>query len=205
LSLSKRLRHALFWGALVSAIIVPIAVAANSPLLQWREPVYIIAGFAGIIGMAMLLVQPLLAIGAIPGLSSHMSRRVHRYGGMALVLAVVVHVVGLWMTSPPDVIDVLLFRSPTPFAIWGALAMWAVLGAALLAFWRVRLPLRVWRWGHTVLVSLAVVGTVVHALQIIGTMETLTKSALSILVVAALLLAIARRRVWTMGTHPRLR
>ena len=205
MSLSKRLRHALFWGALVSAIIVPIAVAANSPLLQWREPVYIIAGFAGIIGMAMLLVQPLLAIGAIPGLSPHMSRRVHRYGGMALVLAVVVHVVGLWMTSPPDVIDVLLFRSPTPFAIWGALAMWAVLGAALLAIQRTRLPLRLWRWGHTVLVSLAVVGTVVHAVQIIGTMETLTKSALSVLVVAALLLAIARRRVWTMGIQPRRR
>ena len=203
--LSKRLRHILIWGGLVSAILAPIAAAANSPLLQWREPIYIIAGFAGIIAMAMLLLQPLLAISAIPGLSPHMSRRVHRYGGMALVLAVVVHVVGLWMTSPPDVIDVLLFRSPTPFAIWGALAIWAVFGAALLAFWRVRLPLRVWRWGHTVLVSLAVVGTVVHAVQIIGTMETLTKSALSVLVVAALLLAIARRRVWTMGVQPRRR
>ncbi|WP_340424392.1 hypothetical protein [Yoonia sp. GPGPB17] len=105
--------------------------------------------------------------------------------------------------QPPDVIDVLLFRSPTPFAIWGALAMWAVFGAALLTIWRARLPLRLWRWGHTVLVSVAVAGTVVHALQITGTMEPVSKTALSGLLVAVLLLAVIRRRVWTMGVRPR--
>lgn len=40
---------------------VPIAVAAFSPLLEWRGPVYIAAGFAGILGMALILAQPLLA------------------------------------------------------------------------------------------------------------------------------------------------
>jgi hypothetical protein len=83
--------------------------------------------------------------------------------------------------------------------------MWAVFGAALLAIWRARLPLRVWRWGHTALVTLAVVGTVVHALQILGTMETITKTLLAMLVCAALITAIARRKVWAMGLRPRQR
>ncbi|MCK0095693.1 ferric reductase [Yoonia sp. F2084L] len=198
-----RLRPALIWGALVSAILAPILAAAYSPLLQWREPIYIAAGFAGIFGMAIMLMQPLLAVGALPGLSLQTSRSLHRYGGMVLVLAVAGHVLGLWITSPPDVIDVLLFRSPTPFAIWGALAMWAIFGAALLASLRLRLPLRVWRWGHTAFVTLAVIGTIVHALQITGTMEQVTKILLSVLVVGALFAAIMRRKVWAMGVRSR--
>ena len=164
---------------------------------------YIIAGFAGVIGMALMLLQPLLAIGALPGLSPQSSRAMHRFGGMMLVLCVVIHVVFLWITSPPDVIDVLLFRSPTPFAIWGVLAMWAVFGAAALAVWRTRLPLRLWRWAHTGLVALAVIGTIVHTVQITGTMETVSKFMLAGLLIAALVLAIVRRRVWAMGLRAR--
>ncbi|PJI86036.1 ferric reductase like protein [Yoonia maricola] len=203
MNLRSRLRTVLIWGALVSAVLVPILAAAASPLLQWREPIYIVAGFAGILGMCLMLVQPLLAIGVMPGVPLQTSRKVHRYGGAALVFAVVLHVAGLWVTSPPDVIDVLLFRSPTPFAIWGALAMWAVFGAAMLALLRPRLPLRLWRWGHTALVTLAVVGTIVHAVQIIGAMEPVTKALLSLAVAAALLTAIARRKVWAMGLRAR--
>jgi predicted ferric reductase len=197
------LRSALIWGALAVAVCAPVIASVNSPLLQWRDPVYIFAGLAGVVGMAMMLVQPLLVIGVLPGVSLLASRRLHRAVGATLVLAVLGHVIGLWVTSPPDVMDVLLFRSPTPFAIWGALAMWAVFGAALLAALRLRLPLRLWRWGHTGFVGLAVVGTVVHALQIVGTMEVVTKSALAALVIAALVWAIARRRVWAMGLRPR--
>ncbi|MEL6685695.1 MAG: ferric reductase-like transmembrane domain-containing protein [Pseudomonadota bacterium] len=197
------MRVVLIWGALALAVATPIFAAANSPLLQWRDPIYIIAGFAGIIGMALMLLQPLLVSGVLPGPSPQTSRLLHRTGGAVLVLAVVVHVAGLWITSPPDVIDVLLFRSPTPFAIWGALAMWAVFAAALLAGLRGRLPLRAWRWGHTALVSLAVVGTIIHAIQILGTMEPITKSLLAILLGAALVLAIAKRRVWVMGLRAR--
>ena len=191
------------WGVLALAVATPIFAAANSPSLHWRDPIYIAAGFAGIIGMALMLCHPRLAIGALPGLSPHASRSLHRYGGAALVLAVLVHVAGLWITSPPDVIDVLLFRSPTPFAIWGALAMWAVFAAALLAALRGRLPLRAWRWGHTALVSLAVAGTIIHAIQILGTMEPITKALLSLLLGAALVFAIAKRRVWVMGLRAR--
>jgi predicted ferric reductase len=197
------LRTALIWGLLAVIVCVPVIAAINSPLLQWRDPVYIFAGLAGVVGMAMMLVQPLLAIGVLPGASLLASRRLHRAVGAGLVIAVLGHVIGLWITSPPDVMDVLLFRSPTPFAVWGALAMWAVFGAALLAVLRPRLPLRLWRWGHSVLVSLAVFGTVVHAVQIVGTMEVVSKTALAVLVVAALIWAIARRRVWAMGIRPR--
>ena len=109
-------RKFLIWTALGAAIAVPIAAAATSPLLAWRDPVYIAAGFAGIVAMASLLLQPLLVGGYLPGLPAPRGRRVHRAIGGILVAAVALHVAGLWVTSPPDVVDVLLFRSPTPFS-----------------------------------------------------------------------------------------
>lgn len=197
------MRIALIWGVVALLTGAPVMAAAMSPLLQWRDPIYIVAGLAGVVGMALMLVQPLLVIGALPGLSLSASRRLHRYGGFVLVLVVALHVIGLWITSPPDVIDILLLRSPTPFAIWGLLAMWAIFGAGVWAVLRSRLPLRIWRWGHSGLVLLAVVGTVVHAVQITGTMEPVTKAVLSIALLRALLMAFARRKVWAMGLRSR--
>ncbi|CTQ60470.1 ferric reductase-like transmembrane domain-containing protein [Roseibium album] len=194
-----RTRAILIWGVLAAVLLIPVAAAAASPLLQWRQPVYIAAGFAGIIAMALLLVQPLLAGGYLPGLARQRGRRLHRWVGGVLVLAVIVHVAGLWITSPPDVIDALLFRSPTPFSVWGVIAMWAVFAAALLAAIRRRLQLRprTWRLAHTSLVLVIVAGSVIHALLIEGTMETVTKVALCGLVLAAFLKAFADLKVWT--------
>ncbi|MBG6158697.1 putative ferric reductase [Labrenzia sp. EL_159] len=194
-----RTRAILIWGVLAAVLLIPVAAAAASPLLQWRQPVYIAAGFAGIIAMALLLVQPLLAGGYLPGLARQRGRRLHRWVGGVLVLAVIVHVAGLWITSPPDVIDALLFRSPTPFSVWGVIAMWAVFAAALLAAIRRRLQLRLrtWRLAHTSLALVIVAGSVIHALLIEGTMETVTKVALCGLVLAAFLKAFADLKVWT--------
>ncbi|MBO6561060.1 MAG: ferric reductase-like transmembrane domain-containing protein [Nisaea sp.] len=191
-------RKILIWGALALAISVPVALAAMSPLLAWRGPVYIAAGFAGILAMALLLVQPLLVGGALPGLTARRARQVHRVTGALLVAAVVIHVAALWVTSPPDVVDVLLFRSPTPFSDWGAIAMWAVFGAALLAAFRRRLKLRpqTWRRAHALFAALTVLGGVVHALLIEGTMETVSKIALCALVVLAAAKVFADLRVW---------
>ncbi|MEO0764271.1 MAG: ferric reductase-like transmembrane domain-containing protein, partial [Pseudomonadota bacterium] len=143
-------RSVLTWAALAAALGVPLAVAAASPLLAWRDPVYIAAGFAGVVGLGLLLVQPLLAGAALPGLGPRRSRRLHAWIGGGLVVAVVVHVAGLWITSPPDVVDALLFRSPTPFSAWGVVAMWAVFAAGLLAAYRRRLRLApaTWRLAH---------------------------------------------------------
>src|SRR3954463_12212308 len=92
----------LIWAALAAAICVPIAAAAVSPLLAWRGPLYILAGFAGILALGLMLVQPLLAGGSLPGLSGYRGRRAHRWIGGALVVAVGVPVVGFWVTQPPD-------------------------------------------------------------------------------------------------------
>src|SRR6476619_5097146 len=108
-------RVTLIWALLAAAICVPIATAAASDLLEWRGPVYIMAGFAGIVALGLMLVQPLLIGGYLPGLSGYRGRRAHHWIGGALAVAVVIHVAGLWFTSPPDMIDALLFKSPTPF------------------------------------------------------------------------------------------
>jgi predicted ferric reductase len=191
-------RAALIWAALAAGICVPIAAAVVSPLLAWRDPVYIAAGFAGIIALGLLLVQPVLIGGYLPRLSAHRGRRAHRWIGGVLVVAVFIHVGGLWITSPPDVIDALLFASPTPFSAWGVIAMWAIFAVALLAALRRRLGLgpRTWRIAHMLLAAVIVAGSVVHAILIEGAMETVSKAALCALVLAAAIKVMADLRVW---------
>ncbi|MGG5890923.1 ferric reductase-like transmembrane domain-containing protein [Falsiroseomonas sp. HC035] len=181
----RRVRSALIWTALAVAVGVPVVVAATSPLLAWRDPIYIVAGLAGVVALALLLIQPLLAGGYLPGLRVRLGRRLHAWVGAGLVAAVVVHVAGLWLTSPPDVVDALLFDSPTPFSAWGVVAMWAVFATALLAVLRGRLRLAVWRLCHMILAVVIVVGTVVHAMLIDGTMGIVSKAALCGLVTVA--------------------
>jgi len=50
----------LIWAALVGVVCVPIALASTSSLLEWRGPIYILAGFSDISGLGLLLFQPLL-------------------------------------------------------------------------------------------------------------------------------------------------
>ena len=189
-------RAALIWAALAAAIGVPLAAAVASPLHEWRTPVYILAGFAGIIALGLLLVQPLLIGGYLPGLPGYRGRRAHYWTGGALVTAVVVHVGGLWITSPPDMIDALLFTSPTPFSPFGVIAMWAIFAVALLAAIRRRLGLRTWRIAHMSLAAVIVVGSVVHGMLVEGTMETMSKAALCALVLAAAIKVMVDLRVW---------
>ena len=195
---TRLVRAGLIWGAVATAVVVPIIAAALSPLLAWRESVYIVACLAGVAGLALMLFQPLLIGGSLPGFSLYRARRVHRWTGALLVVAVVMHVAGLWITSPPDVIDALLFTSPTPFSAWGVIAMWAIFAIAIMVALRQRLGLRprTWRIAHTVLAVVIVIGTAVHSILIEGTMETVSKVALCVLVVAATLKVIADKRVW---------
>lgn len=177
---------------------MPLAVAATSPLLAWRDPLYVAAGLAGVVALGLLLVQPLLAGGLLPGLAGRRGRRVHAWTGGLLVAATLLHVGGLWATSPPDVLDALLLASPTPFAAWGVAAMWAVLAAALLAALRrpLRLPPRFWRPAHTALGAVVVIGTAVHALLIVGTMGTASKAMLCALAIAAMAKVAWDLRAW---------
>jgi hypothetical protein len=198
----------LIWAALAAAIGVPAALAATSDLLEWRGPVYILAGFAGIIALGLLLVQPLLIAGYLPGLSALRGRRVHPWIGGALVVAVVVHVGGLWITSPPDMIDALTFTSPTPFSPWGVTAMWAIFAVALLAALRRRLGMRprTWRIAHMSFAVVIVAGAVVHCMLVEGTMETISKAALCALVLGAAIKVMAdlpwRKRATPLGESP---
>ena len=194
MKVSKGLR----WPATLVVVGIPIAIAASSPLLQYREPVYIVAGFAGILAMALLLIQPLLLTSVLPGATGRRGRKIHLWVGIGLLITVVVHVVGLWITSPPDVVDALLFRSPTQFSIWGVIAMWSVLAAAILGIFRRRLAIKaqVWRLTHTLVTSVVVIGTVIHALEIDGAMGTVSKLVMSGFVLLAMIIAVIRLRSW---------
>lgn len=186
------------WIGLAASILIPLLIAAQSPLLEWRDPVYIVAGFAGIVAMTILLMQPLFAGGYLAGVRGSGGRRIHRWMGGGLLFTVVLHVAGLWLTSPPDVIDALLFRSPTPFSVWGVIAMWALFATALLAALRQRLKLgrSLWRLLHALLATVVVMGTVIHALQIEGTMGNMSKTLLCLLVIGTTGWTIFDLRSW---------
>ncbi len=185
------MRSVAIWAALAAALTVPVVIAATSPVLAWRDPVYIVGGLAGVVGLALLLLQPLLAGGGLPGLPARRARHLHALVGAGLVTAVTLHVGGLWLTSPPDVVDALLFRSPTSFSAWGVIAMWAAFAAALVATFRRRMRPLHWRLCHLALGLMVVLGSIIHALLIDGSMGTISKVALCVLVAAA-----AARLVW---------
>jgi predicted ferric reductase len=189
-------RGYLIWGGLTAVVLLPLLVAAQSPLLQWRQPIYIIAGFAGIAAMATLLCQPLLVGGYLPGLTTRTGRRAHHVMGAVLVAMVVIHVAGLWVTSPPDMIDALTFTAPTAFSAFGVISMWMLFGAAALSLVRRHLGVSVWRVGHATCVSLAVITAVAHALLIEGTMGDWTKAALCFSVILATAKVLADLKVW---------
>ncbi|MHA6323789.1 ferric reductase-like transmembrane domain-containing protein [Roseivivax sp. CAU 1753] len=178
-------RAVLTWSALALVLAIPFGFAVTSPLLAYRDGVYIGAGVAGIAALGLLLIQPLLILGVLPGLRTPRARHVHRLVGTTLAGLLVVHVAGLWITSPPDVVDALLFTSPTPFSAWGVIAMWALFASAALATRRRRFHPRTWRRVHGTLALAIVAGTIVHALLIEGTMETVSKIVLCGLVAGA--------------------
>ncbi|MBY6152084.1 ferric reductase-like transmembrane domain-containing protein [Vannielia litorea] len=189
------MRPALIWVALAALVAVPVALAAVSPWLAYRGFAYITGGFAGIFALCILLVQPLLAAGYLPGLRGPKGRLWHRRAGIALVTLTALHVAGLWITSPPDTVDALLLRSPTPFSVWGFISLWGIAATALLVALRRKLPPRRWRWAHNALAALAVLATVLHAVQIEGAMELISKWTLCIAALAATTAALIDLRL----------
>lgn len=199
------MRAVLIWSMLIAALAFPLFISLTSPLLAWRDPIYIIAGFAGVLGLAILLLQPLLIGGYLPIFRPRDGRKAHMWLGCLLLAAIIIHVGGLYLTSPPDVIDALLLRSPTAFSIWGVVAMAAVFITALLVFFRrsLRLNPLIWRKVHVSLAIVIVVGTIVHAWLIDGTMGTISKAILCAMVIAVLVKIIIDRDIFSLGQKRR--
>lgn len=192
-------------AGLLAALFVPVVIAAMSPLLEWRQPAYIVAGLAGVVGLSLLLLQPLLIGGHVPGVGGSARSRFHRWSGIALVAAVIVHVAGLYVTSPPDVVDALLLRSPTPFSLWGVVSMWAIAATALLVAFRRRIGMQTvtWRLAHAGLALVIVMATAAHALLIEGTMGTVSKAILCALAVVATVKVVIDRRIHRLAFRQR--
>jgi predicted ferric reductase len=175
----------------------PVVMAATSPYLAYRSPAYIVGGFAGIVCLSLLLIQPLLAAQYLPGAGAEIGRKAHHWVGAAVIAGVVLHVGGLFVTSPPDTLDALMLVAPTPFSVYGVLAMWAVVATAVLVALRRRLRLRYSNWSliHNGLALVVVVATVIHALQIQGAMESVSKWALCLAVLTATGVTLLHLRV----------
>ena len=188
-------------GGIAGLMAVPVALAATSPYLAYRNPAYIIGGFAGIVCLSLLLIQPVLAAGYLPGLPRVRARRWHRRVGAGIVSLVALHVAGLYVTSPPDTLDALLLVAPTAFSVYGVAAMWAVVLTAALAILRRRLGLSPLAWNtlHNALALVVVLATAIHAVQIEGAMEIVSKWTLSAAVVVVTGIALVDVRVLRRG------
>lgn len=193
----RRVPATLVWGLIIAIMIVPIAIAAFSPYLPSRNAPYIVGGFAGIVCLSLLVLQPLLPAGYLAGTQGPAGRRWHRWLGFGIVAAVALHVGGLYLASPADTLDALLLVSPTPFSVYGVTAMWGVVATAVLVLLRRRLGLRtsIWRLIHNTLAAVVVAATVIHALQIEGAMEGVSKWVLCLAVVAATTVALLDLRI----------
>ena len=188
----RQLRGVLVWAGLGLIMVIPVLLATLSPYLAYRDAIYITAGFSGIVGLALLVLQPLLVSGVLPGFSAIRSRSWHHWVGSGILVCILVHIGGLYLTSPMDVMDALMLVAPTAFSFYGVAALWASVFIALLVLLRRPLRLRpaVWRVIHGSLTLVLVVGTVVHALMIEGAMEPVSKWALSAVVLMSTLLTL---------------
>lgn len=175
------------WVVLTAIAVVPVVAAAASPLQRSRELLWITGGMAGVVALSLLFVQPLLMAAAPPLLPARDGVRWHRWGGMAIVAAVALHIGALYAYSPDDMTDALLLVAPTPFSLYGVISLWCLVLTAVLAATRrvLRLGHRLWRILHSVL-AVAVVGAgAIHAIQIEGAMEEYSKLAICIAALAA--------------------
>ncbi|WP_210168274.1 ferric reductase-like transmembrane domain-containing protein [Aureimonas sp. Leaf454] len=174
-------------------------MAAASPLQGSRDVVWVVGGMAGVVALSLLFLQPILITGFLSPRRLTQERRWHRWIGSAIVVLVLLHVVGLYVTSPEDIMDALLLVSPTPFAVYGVMGLAGVVLTAGLAIVRRSLPLWIWQSVHTVLAGVIVAGSIVHALLIEGVMEETSKLLLCVSLGAAtsVALLITARKAWT--------
>ena len=177
-------RSAIWLGA-AAVVVAPVAVALASPLQASRDAMWIVGGMAGVLALALLFLQPLLIGGILPGLDGPSPRRWHRWIGSAVAGLVLLHVGGLYLTSPEDITDALLLVSPTPFAVYGVIGLGAVILTAGLAAFRRGLGPRLWRIAHLALAATIVVASVVHAILIDGVMGEMSKLVLSVFALVA--------------------
>jgi predicted ferric reductase len=107
---------------------------------------------------------------------------------------VILHVVGLYLSSPEDIADALLLVAPTPFSVYGVVGLAGVLLTAILVAVKSRSGLRYasWRILHNGLALIVVVSTIAHALLIEGAMGAVSKAVLCGLVLAATVVVLVR-------------
>ncbi len=169
------LKTTFLWVLLAAVIGFPILIAVLSPLQVGRDAIYITGSFGGIVCLALLLIQPLLAAGCFPAGRLSQQQRWHRLVGVAILFTLFLHIAGLYLTSPDDMVDALLLIAPTPYSVYGAIALWGLVLTAIVAFTRRRWHQRAWRFAHLSLAAVVVGASVVHALMIEGLMGSLSK------------------------------
>jgi predicted ferric reductase len=193
----RRVTAALIWSLLAACVLVPVGIAAANPLQASRDALWIAGGMAGILALACLLVQPLLAAGYLPGPSAPAGRRWHRWVGAMIAATVGLHVGGLYLSSPQDMSDALLLVAPTPFSVYGVVGLGGVVLTAILVAVRSRSGLRytTWRILHNALALVVVVSSIFHALLIEGAMGSLSKAILCAMILAATIVVLFRIHV----------
>lgn len=182
----------LLWLVVAVLAAGPFFAAVASPLLKGRDAIWVMGGLAGVAALGLLLVQPMLAVGVRAGTLPRAARIWHRWTGIAIAGLTVLHVAALYAYSPDDILDVLLFVSPTPFSVYGMIGLCGVVLTILVVALRRPLGLKPahWRVVHSALAVVIVLAGAVHAFMIDGAMEPMSKLALCLAAVTATVVAV---------------
>ncbi|MCX8996651.1 ferric reductase-like transmembrane domain-containing protein [Rhizobiaceae bacterium BDR2-2] len=191
----RRVEAIALWTAVGLVAVLPVAVAAASPLLNGRDAIWIAGGMAGVLALSTLFLQPLFVANRLPGTRGRTGLSWHRLTGAVTLLLVIAHVGGLYIYSPEDIADALLLVAPTPFSLYGVIGLVALLLTAALAAGRRRLRLApaLWRALHMLLAATATIAGIVHAWMIEGAMGDMTKAMICAAALLATLLAVKTR------------
>ena len=191
---ARRIARPLVWLASAGLVALPLLVAGTSPLQEGREPIWILGGLAGVAAMPLLVIQGLLPTGRLARLAP--SLRWHRVLGYGVLLAVLVHVGALYLYSPEDITDALLFLAPA-YSKFGVIAAWCLVFAVLVAVLRRRLGLghATWRIVHGLLALITVGTAVAHTVMAYGAFDGVVETLTCVAALLATSLALLHQTV----------
>lgn len=181
---------------MIALVILPLVVALVSPLQTGREAIWVIGALAGVLALSLLVIQVLLPTPWLRGIIIGDDSRVHRLLGIAIAVIVIVHVGGLYVTSPDDIADALVLQAPT-YSRLGVLSAWCLALSLGLALARRKLALTYsdWQIVHAFLAVVVVTTAVAHTVMIRGTLDGPVEVLLCGAAVIAVSAAIVHRFV----------
>lgn len=190
--MSKPVQRWLGLLGLVAIVLLPVLLAALSPLQAGRAVPWVWGTLAGVLALSLVVVHVLLPTGWLNSFVGEHNLGWHRILGISITGLTLAHILGLYLYSPDDIGDALVLAAPT-YSRLGVLSAGCLVLSVVLAVTRrqLRLADADWKTIHSAL-AIAIVGTAVaHAVLLQGTLDGLAEGLVCGSAIVAVCMAIA--------------